>query len=46
MGGAVICNPRSASYESLHAILAAQHEELLWGEDAVVLDVLASASPG
>jgi len=41
MGGAVICNPRSARHDELHAILSAQHEELLWGEDAAVLDAQA-----
>jgi len=38
MGGALICNPRSPFYTELKAIVAAQHEELLWSEDAVVLD--------
>ncbi len=37
MGGAVICNPRSPLYRELKPILTAQHEELLWGEDAAVL---------
>jgi len=37
MGGAVVCNPRSPFYAELKAILKAQHEELLWGEDAGVL---------
>jgi cystathionine gamma-synthase len=37
MGGAVICNPRSPLYGELKPILKAQHEELLWGEDAAVL---------
>ena len=38
MGGALICNPRSPYYQELKPIIAEQHEELLWGEDAVVLD--------
>lgn len=37
MGGAVICPPRSPWHEELHARLAAEHEELLGGEDAAVL---------
>lgn len=46
MGGAVICNPRSPYYEDLHTILAAQHEELLWGEDAAILEAQAREFPG
>jgi len=38
MGGALICNPRSPLHAELKAIVARQHEELLWGEDARVLD--------
>jgi cystathionine gamma-synthase len=38
MGGALICNPRSALYPELKALVAGQHEELLWGEDALVLE--------
>lgn len=38
MGGALICNPRSPFYRELRGIIAAQHEELLWIEDAVVLE--------
>jgi cystathionine gamma-synthase len=38
MGGAVVCSPRSARHDELHAILSAGHEELLWGDDAVVLE--------
>lgn len=37
MGGALICNPRSALHAELKALVRAQHEELLWGEDAAVL---------
>lgn len=39
MGGALICNPRSPYYNELKAFAQAQHEELLWGEDAAVLAV-------
>jgi cystathionine gamma-synthase len=41
MGGAVICNPRSPYYPELKAAVRAQHEELLWGEEARVLDAQA-----
>jgi cystathionine gamma-synthase len=41
MGGAVICNPRSARHAELHAILSSQHEELLWGDDAAILEAQA-----
>ena len=37
MGGALICNPRSPLYEQLKPIVEAQHQELLWGEEALVL---------
>jgi len=45
MGGALICNPRSPLYPELKPIISAQHEELLWGEDAVVLDAQARGFP-
>ena len=45
MGGALICNPRSSLYAELKAIVKAQHEELLWGEDAVVLEAQARNFP-
>ncbi|MBM3890150.1 MAG: PLP-dependent transferase, partial [Verrucomicrobia bacterium] len=45
MGGALICNPRSPLYAELKPIVAAQHEELLWGEDARVLDAQARSFP-
>ena len=45
MGGALICNPRSPFYAELREIIAAQHEELLWGEDAVVLEREARGFP-
>jgi cystathionine gamma-synthase len=38
MGGAVVCNPRSPYHAELKANLTAQHEDLLGGEDAAVLD--------
>ena len=38
MGGALICNPRSPLYGELKPVIRAQHEELLWGDDAAVLD--------
>lgn len=45
MGGAVICNPRSPLYRELKPILTAQHEELLWGDDAAVLAAQARGFP-
>ncbi len=45
MGGALICNPRSPFYEELRPIVAAQSEDLLWGEDAAVLDSQARSFP-
>jgi len=45
MGGAVICNPRSPMYGELHRLLQEQHEELLWGEDAAVLERNARSFP-
>jgi cystathionine gamma-synthase len=45
MGGALICNPKSPFYHELKPIISAQHEELLWGEDAVVLDAQARSFP-
>jgi cystathionine gamma-synthase len=45
MGGALICNPRSPLYAELKPIVQSQHEELLWGEDAVVLDKQARGFP-
>ncbi len=45
MGGALICNPKSPFYHELKPIVSAQHEELLWGEDAVVLDAQARSFP-
>ena len=38
MGGALICNPRSPYHAELKTIAAALHEELLWIEDAAVLE--------
>jgi cystathionine gamma-synthase len=45
MGGALICNPRSPFYDELKPIISSQHEELLWEEDAVVLDAQAKGFP-
>ncbi|MBI5384382.1 MAG: PLP-dependent transferase [Verrucomicrobia bacterium] len=45
MGGGLICNPRSDLYSELKAIVRSQHEELLWGEDAVVLTTQARNFP-
>lgn len=46
MGGAVICNPRSPLYDDLKSRVSARHEELLWGEDARVIDLQARGFPG
>ena len=45
MGGALICNPKSPLYAELKPIISEQHEEMLWGEDAVVLDAQARSFP-
>jgi cystathionine gamma-synthase len=45
MGGALICNPRSPWRSELKAIAAARHEELLWGEDALVIEAQARSFP-
>ncbi len=45
MGGALICNPRSPLYRELKPVVQAQHEELLWSEDALVLDAQARGFP-
>ncbi len=45
MGGALICNPKSPLYPQLKPIVLAQHEELLWAEDAVVLEQHARTFP-
>ncbi|MBI5396021.1 MAG: PLP-dependent transferase [Verrucomicrobia bacterium] len=45
MGGALICNPKSPLYAELKAIVRAQHEELLWGEDAAVLEAQTRSFP-
>ena len=46
MGGALICNPKSPYYTELKRIVAARHEELLWGGDAEVIDAQAHGFPG
>lgn len=45
MGGALICNPRSPLHAALKPIVRAQHEELLRGDDAVVLEREAIGFP-
>jgi len=45
MGGAVICNPKSPYYHELKSLLVAQHEELLWSDDAEVIDAQAYGFP-
>ncbi len=45
MGGAVICNPRSPYAAELKTILQAQPEDLLWEDDALVLDQQARSFP-
>jgi cystathionine gamma-synthase len=45
MGGALICNPRSPLYSELKPLVRAQHEELLWSGDALVLDTNARGFP-
>lgn len=45
MGGALICNPRSPLYDRLLEAARAQHEELLWSEDASVLEETARDFP-
>jgi cystathionine gamma-synthase len=45
MGGALICNPRSPLYHELKPMMRSQHEELLWGEDAAVLESQARSLP-
>jgi len=38
MGGALIVNPRSPLCAELKPLIQAQHEELLWGDEAALLD--------
>lgn len=45
MGGALICNPRSPLYAELKPLAQARHEELLWGEDAAILNAEARGFP-
>ena len=45
MGGALILHPRSPLYADLKPLAQAQHEELLWGEDAAILDAHAGTFP-
>lgn len=46
MGGALVCNPRSPLYSELKRAAKAAHEDLLWGEDAVVLERQIRTFPG
>lgn len=41
MGGALICNPHSPLYSELKPLAHAGHEELLWTDDARVIDAQA-----
>jgi cystathionine gamma-synthase len=45
MGGALICNPKSPFYAELKRFVKEGHEELLWGEDAVVIEGQAKGFP-
>ncbi len=45
MGGALICNPHSPLHDELQPLIRAWHEELLWGEDARLLDQRAISFP-
>ena len=45
MGGALICNPHSPLYQELRANVAAQHEKLMWWEDARVFDTQSRNFP-
>jgi cystathionine gamma-synthase len=45
MGGALICNPRSPYHAELKDFAASLHEELLWIEDAVVLESQLGSFP-
>ena len=38
MGGALVCNPRSPYHAELRRFAASLHEDLLWDEDAAVLE--------
>jgi cystathionine gamma-synthase len=38
MGGVLVCNPRSPFYTELKRLASLQHEELLWSEDASIID--------
>ena len=45
MGGALICNPKSPLHAELKTLISARHEELLWDEDAIVLEEQARGFP-
>jgi cystathionine gamma-synthase len=46
MGGALICNPRSPFHQELKRLLQAEHEELLWGAEAAIIDTQARGFAG
>lgn len=45
MGGALVCNPASPFHAELSALVRLHHEELLWGDDAVVLEARSRSYP-
>jgi cystathionine gamma-synthase len=45
MGGALICNAKSPYYQELKSLVGRQHEELLWGGDAALIDSQARSFP-
>ena len=46
MGRTLIVNPRSPLYRELRPFVEDRHEELLWGEDAAVVEAHAHTFPG
>jgi cystathionine gamma-synthase len=45
MGGAVMLNPRSPHYAVLQRAMQSEYEDVLWGEDAEVLELQARGFP-
>lgn len=45
MGGALVCNPRSPMYTELKHLAETQHEEMLWSDDASILDTQIRTFP-
>lgn len=45
MGGALVCNPASPLHAELSALARFHHEELLWGDDAVLLESRSRSYP-